>query len=352
MVLMGRSWILSGRPFVWVGLISYPFYLWHWPLLSFAAIRGSDDVLVRSGLVALSVALAWLTTRYIERPIRYGEWRHIGARISTSATAVVAAIAFVVFFSNGLPIRYPAEIRPVLATMETRSWATPARYPACWLNSKTSFNEYQPECYVGEIAIWGDSYSALLGTGLPRPYSQFSRDACLPLINDEDSVCARSNRQILDELLRRKPRRVILFGNWLSHSPDWQNNVALVAALQKTLHALRHSIDDVVLIGPSPSWQPSLPEIVFKFWSEKGALPDRLNPASQNYDSNNITFREVARREGVRFISIFDTLCNIDGCLTHTPMARSDLLMWDSGHLTVDGASYVARTLAIGDLHD
>jgi peptidoglycan/LPS O-acetylase OafA/YrhL len=64
--------VLSSRPLVWLGLISYPLYLWHWPLLSFAQIITSETptVGVRFWLVVSSVVLAWLTYRLVEFPIR------------------------------------------------------------------------------------------------------------------------------------------------------------------------------------------------------------------------------------------------------------------------------------------
>lgn len=64
--------VLSQRLLVWVGLISYPLYLWHWPLLSFARIMESEtpSIEMRFWLVATSVVLAWLTYRLLERPVR------------------------------------------------------------------------------------------------------------------------------------------------------------------------------------------------------------------------------------------------------------------------------------------
>ncbi len=64
--------VLSHRLLVWVGLISYPLYLWHWPLLSFARIMesGRPAVEVRLWLVAASFVLAWLTYKFLERPVR------------------------------------------------------------------------------------------------------------------------------------------------------------------------------------------------------------------------------------------------------------------------------------------
>jgi peptidoglycan/LPS O-acetylase OafA/YrhL len=74
-----RSWInerlLGNRLMVGIGLISYPLYLWHWPMLSFARIwEGSASVSTgaRVGLVVLSFVAAWLTYRLVERPIRNG----------------------------------------------------------------------------------------------------------------------------------------------------------------------------------------------------------------------------------------------------------------------------------------
>ncbi|MGZ8255818.1 MAG: acyltransferase family protein, partial [Burkholderiaceae bacterium] len=86
--------VLSLRPVVWVGLISYPLYLWHWPLLSFARVMtaGTPRVLVRLGLVAASVVLAWLTYRLIEWPVRFGTRRRTVVPIL--ATSMVALFAF------------------------------------------------------------------------------------------------------------------------------------------------------------------------------------------------------------------------------------------------------------------
>lgn len=64
--------ILSARFFVWVGKISYPLYLWHWPLLSFIHITDSrnNSSWLRLTLVLISILLAWLTFRFVEIPFR------------------------------------------------------------------------------------------------------------------------------------------------------------------------------------------------------------------------------------------------------------------------------------------
>ena len=67
--------LLAHPALVFVGLISYPLYLWHWPLLTFARIvtGGEPAAMVRVGLCALSVLLAWLTYELVEKKIRHVE---------------------------------------------------------------------------------------------------------------------------------------------------------------------------------------------------------------------------------------------------------------------------------------
>jgi len=66
--------ILSNRLAVWAGLISFPLYLWHWPLLVFSRIveGGTASPTIRILAVLLSFILAFLTYRLIEHPIRFG----------------------------------------------------------------------------------------------------------------------------------------------------------------------------------------------------------------------------------------------------------------------------------------
>ena len=68
-----NSILLSCRPLVAIGLISYPLYLWHWPLLSFARILASQtpQLELRLALVLFSFFLAWATYHFIEKPIRF-----------------------------------------------------------------------------------------------------------------------------------------------------------------------------------------------------------------------------------------------------------------------------------------
>jgi peptidoglycan/LPS O-acetylase OafA/YrhL len=68
--------VLGSRLLIWFGLISYPLYLWHWPLLTFARILDGGrqpSAAIRTCIVLLAILLAWLTYRLIEKPIRFSK---------------------------------------------------------------------------------------------------------------------------------------------------------------------------------------------------------------------------------------------------------------------------------------
>jgi peptidoglycan/LPS O-acetylase OafA/YrhL len=87
--------ILASRLFVWVGLISYPLYLWHWPLLSFAEIvdNHTPSVAYRAAALGASVALSWATYRLVELPVRQSKDRTRLRRITLQLAGVMGLVA-------------------------------------------------------------------------------------------------------------------------------------------------------------------------------------------------------------------------------------------------------------------
>ena len=72
-----------------------------------------------------------------------------------------------------------------------------------------------------------------------------------------------------------------------------------------------------------------------------------MKPANMNYHAVDAVLAAIAEQQDARFVSVFDALCTVDGCLTHTPASRSDLLTWDYGHLTTSGAQFVLQKLQL-----
>lgn len=106
-----KAWInrkiLSNKVLVWFGLISFPLYLWHWPLLAFARILEGDmpSRNIRIGAVLLAVVLAWLTYRFVERPIR-GEGRSLTkAALLAVIMIIVGLLGCLTYIKNGFEFR-------------------------------------------------------------------------------------------------------------------------------------------------------------------------------------------------------------------------------------------------------
>ncbi len=70
---------LAARPMVWVGLISYPLYLWHWPALrlfeQYSNFNSFERPIFKAFVVLCSIIASWITFRAIEIPFRFGRWR-------------------------------------------------------------------------------------------------------------------------------------------------------------------------------------------------------------------------------------------------------------------------------------
>jgi len=99
--------VLSNRVLVWFGLISFPLYLWHWPLLSFARILTSEvpSCEVRVGMVVLSIMLAWLTYQFIELPVKLGPKNICTVLFLVSMAISAGAVGYYTYLQDGLDFR-------------------------------------------------------------------------------------------------------------------------------------------------------------------------------------------------------------------------------------------------------
>jgi peptidoglycan/LPS O-acetylase OafA/YrhL len=102
-----NRYILSKTILVWVGLISFPLYLWHWPLLAFARIVEADTPSVGIRIIALvlSFLLAWLTYRFVERPLRFGGSNKFKVITLIFLMVIVGSAGYTTFNQDGVSFR-------------------------------------------------------------------------------------------------------------------------------------------------------------------------------------------------------------------------------------------------------
>ncbi|MBV5279535.1 MAG: acyltransferase [Campylobacteraceae bacterium] len=196
-----KAWInrkvLSNKIVVWFGLISFPLYLWHWPLLSFARIIESEmsNRTIRISVVLTSIILAWLTYRLIERPIRLGKYSNLKVFILVIFMVVLGIIGYKTYDSDGFKFRVAVKKTEANASMFTMPELKASREYCKNIIS----NDYNGHCLVSEgknilsdfnLIFIGDSHSEALTMGYfnfekSEIFLSLGRGGCLPFVGVE-----------------------------------------------------------------------------------------------------------------------------------------------------------------------
>lgn len=159
--------VLSNRLLVWFGLISFPLYLWHWSLLSFARILASETPSreMRIAAVLISILFSWLTYRMVEKPMRFGAH----GKAKTVTLLVLMALAglagYNCYLRDGLGFRkFPTSQQSITEGL---------KWDNLWVNAacekKFQLTPVTP-CMLSDgqlnIMIMGDSHANHLYPGL------------------------------------------------------------------------------------------------------------------------------------------------------------------------------------------
>jgi peptidoglycan/LPS O-acetylase OafA/YrhL len=343
----GCRQLLSSRPMVRIGLISYPLYLWHWPLFVFLAIiKFAPLTLLERGLiVGLSFVLAWLTYRFVEIPFRFGRPSPLKIAGLCAAMVLVAAAGGVVVEGRGFDFRLPAEIRAMTDVPEqTSQW----RVHECMLDLSHELS-FAESCAERDrrplVLVWGDSTAGALLPGLRQAQqthdfglAQFTSSSCIPALNTDVAGtpnCRAINDKILSLARELKPDIVLLHSTWDRYL---DGVAATVAALKKETNAR------VVVLGSVPWWKRGLPnEVLRYFMLHHRLIPERSSRAAA--DGSGAALRDRLVPLGAEFISVWDVMCNADGCLTRIGDTAGDLSASDQVHLTEKGSVFLIQSI-------
>jgi peptidoglycan/LPS O-acetylase OafA/YrhL len=152
-----NRFVLGNRAMVFVGLISYPLYLWHWPILSFVRVVGGAEPssAVKAAAVAATFVLAWLTFECIEKPIRYSKRGLAPATALLGSVAAIGAVGFLSFAATLLPRSANYGLEKVVAAASAR---TPFPGPRLKALDRTESPLYEQGEQATKILMLGDSY--------------------------------------------------------------------------------------------------------------------------------------------------------------------------------------------------
>lgn len=322
--------VLSLRPLVFVGLISYSLYLWHWPVVVFVRYAGLDPtLLLSSAIVTVSILLAWLSWKYVETPFRQPGALTFGQvfsrRFAVPALLTVATGA-AIWVAAGFPARFSPEIAAMDAALSSRPDVIRGH---CHSSARDADEPPSPDCRFGTRGtarhtafLFGDSYAnhftGFLGVLAEQAHVSvldYTMDACQPVAGIRwgrspffGDSCQARNALAIEYLNSHPVDYVVLAGRWPSgHSgtavargqpevwdgnarvADWQSYQSLfVQGLDRTFAAITSAgaVPVVIKSGVPTRRSPKCPVVKAYLvpWLECRARQDELPFSDQLVD--------------------------------------------------------------------
>jgi peptidoglycan/LPS O-acetylase OafA/YrhL len=335
--------VLASPSLVWIGLISYPLYLWHWPLLVFAAAVKFQPLTLpeRELILLLSTLLAWATYAFIEKPIRFGPPSPRKLWTLCAGMVLVGVAGGVVALGRGFDFRLPAEIRAVAGEPKL---SPDMRLHECLLDLARETN-FSADCAERGrrplVMLWGDSTAGALMHGLRQAQqrrnfalAQFTAGSCIPALNADipnNPNCRANNDKVLGLARELRPDIVLLHGTWELH----------LDKVAETVTALKQTGARVIVLGPVPFWRRGLQNEVVRQYMLHKTVPMRLAGVAASDAKYDDVMRERLVPLGAEFVSARAVLCSADGCLTRLGDAATDIVAFDQVHLTEKGSAFL-----------
>lgn len=312
--LNGAGRLLSTRPAMFLGRISYSLYLWHWPLLAYAAYLTVDHNQpatwpLRIGLVVASVILAWLSWRWVETPVR--QRRLLGTRRSVFAFAAISTDimllgAWMLVHHAGWPQRIPAQTHAYLAGQKNH----PAYDSVPYDTFRDHLGPDFPRLGIADssaasphVLVWGDSHAGRIlpvihdlcvqnhVTGLGAFYSSTS-----PLLNyyrqGKHSLNERAPawaEQIVSIIREKRIPHTVLAAYW--QKAPGKDKKRFSEALLKTVRELRKTGTTVwiLLDVPTQSFDPDKALALYSLHPALYTPPaDKATTEQEHADQNRV----------------------------------------------------------------
>ncbi|MCC3294818.1 acyltransferase [Arthrobacter sp. zg-Y411] len=371
----GSRWgvdrVLSWGPLVRMGDMSYALYLWHWPVLVIYLIwRGRDAVgpVGGAGIILLSLALAWATTRFIEQPLRSLPWAEKNSRNGVIVIAVCVVLAAAPVFGWQYSLKQRAETLAANADVNNPGAAAlipgfsgPADDPDLYLpdvtNLETEAVQPGPACSdenrpasdllasgcgefraAGEpdkrIIIVGDSHSLQWFAPMQDMAQKYNwqvitlfKGACNFGLPGEGRwpECDEWNLLAHDFILEQQPDAVLTVGT--AATPGNGEETA-VPGLGEAAEQIMANGTQVVTIRDNPRFSESMIECV----EENGNQAPECNQARLDHLNAEAPFEPVLQSApGIQVMDLTDYICGAETC----PAVVGNVYVYlDSNHLS------------------
>lgn len=268
--------LLCYRPLVFVGLISFSLYLWHWPLIVYAKyylVRELRpvEVIVLLGLMIVCAISSW---HFVERPFRSKKIPILTVRYSVAAGVIALSVsAIVLYWSEGFPRRLSVEAAKLNEAVGTNYRCGISEFVSFGMSRACPMNLPSRNPADAEVVLLGNSHAQMYApvwtsilaekeqTGLLVP-----ANGCLPTVKANiNRECINVAQRNLIEVNKLAHAKTIIIGLtwWHKSLVDYNNRIVdnsdngiLIEALDDLIEQLHRSDKRVVIIGPiaEPGW--------------------------------------------------------------------------------------------------
>jgi peptidoglycan/LPS O-acetylase OafA/YrhL len=393
-ILAGEnSWlsrtVLSSRLLIGIGLISYPLYLWHWSLLSFAVIlEGTKpNELIRLALVCAAFVLAGFSYYFFERLFRYGKNLRSKTYFLIVSMIVVGCSGLAVYALNGFQGRISNQ--EIQAQLNDLNFDLPES--TGWYCGNLNYDS--PPCHSTgpnpTVVVIGDSHALMIYSALRERFQAKGldiglyggSDGCPPLLNviiqdqggDPRNCLVKGSKAIERIIADPSIHEVILtsrgpmyttakgfgdveldqFGSWdlyfKGEKPGSSDNDTVFSI------ALSQTLDALLAAGKKVTYLHDVPELGFDIRRCSSFRPLSLTSQDTKYcgvsrevfEARTESFKRMvnnlfAQRPEIKVIDLSDALCDKDRCYG----SKDGVLFYiDDDHLSLRGATYVVGKL-------
>jgi peptidoglycan/LPS O-acetylase OafA/YrhL len=353
-----------------IGLISYPLYLWHWPLLTFATILDGPlpSRTVRAVLVLASVVLAVATYWFVERPLRTSRKLMPIAAGLLAAMTVVGLAGYAAYVTRGLPARGIAkDAEPYISTM-----ARSERIEECFdsVNRQEAgawFCHLNQGGAAADTIVFGDSHAFALLPAFEAIANERKQDilfasapTCPPLLGLASSLgdrdaCESLNERVVRYVADRAIAHVFLIANWNQYAgADDASRSAFEVAVRDTVSRYRQLPVTAHFVATAPA-QPRFAIDMIRHTLMRGAPADiairDLSVSTEAYRRSGDFMRATLAANGVHadlrdraeLVGLESVYCRDGVC----PFGREGVSYYfDASHLSAQGAVLAVPELA------
>lgn len=359
------SFYTKGRVISYLGSSSYSIYLWHWPIVVFISYMGFlSNIFVLFLGMSLSIFFGSLSYIFVEKKFTNFLFKKSEYFIYLICMAVLVVSIFI-YLNQGVtssfrPIstsdkaKFIQNYREMHVGLQDSYWLKCNAYKSLIEKGTTDIDSSctaKSSNFEG-VFLWGDSHAEAFSFGLRtllgnnHAFYQVTSAGCNPsfdeplgLSGDIYAACLESNRNALKWIKELRPKVLILSQRENHEFVDWN---LFYERLSK------YGVTRVIVIGPLPQWQPSLPSVIAKrHWNtnESSIVDPSLN---RQVIRTNKVLLEKAFVHNVEIANVFDELCKIEDvhyrCLVRLG-SEQRLIAVDYAHLSKEGSMYLTERI-------